>query len=156
MYRNGQVVSEVVGISSGYAEEFGDNFHEIEVYSATVQTVQIVIRFGVKVYYDTPPTGNVNVTALVPTRAAGANTNPAVTNANTQLLAANPSRSYLLIQNKDTIGNIYINFGAAATVANGVLIGAGGSYELDCNILTSAINAIGDIANNTNIVVVEG
>lgn len=91
-----------------------------------------------------------------PTQSTGSNTNATVTNASAQLVAANASRKYLLIQNKDASGNIYINFGAAATVANGLKIQAGGSFELNCNLLTAAINAIGDIASNSNIVIVTG
>jgi len=101
-------------------------------------------------------TANVSVTATIPAQAAGSNTQATVTSVSAQLLAANAAREYLLIQNKDAAGDIYINFGAAATIANGLKIPAGGSYELNCNILTGAIYAIGSIANNPNIVIVQG
>lgn len=101
-------------------------------------------------------TPTVSITSLTPTNAAGANANPTVTNVAAQLVAANAARKYCLIQNKDAAGNIYINFGGVATVANGLKISAGGSYELNCNILTAAISAIGDIASNANIVVITG
>jgi hypothetical protein len=101
-------------------------------------------------------TPTVSITSLTPTNAAGANANPAVTNVAGQLVAVNAARKYCLIQNKDAAGNIYINFGGVATVANGLKIPAGGSYELNCNVLTAAISAIGDIANNTNVVVITG
>lgn len=79
-----------------------------------------------------------------------------VTNASASLIAANAARKYLLIQNKDVSGSIYINFGAAATVANGVKIAPGGSYESDAIVSTQQIFAIGDIASNANIVTVQG
>lgn len=86
-----------------------------------------------------------------------ANTQKTVTNASTQLVAANAARQYLLVQNKDATGNIYLNFGAgAATTLNGILISAGGSYELDNIQSTQAIQAIGSLATQSNVVVVEG
>jgi hypothetical protein len=104
----------------------------------------------------TVSSGTVTANIGNPAQAVGANTLATVTNANAQLLAANSTRKYLLIQNKDATGNIFINFGAVATVANGLRIAAGGSYELNCNVLTGVINAIGDIASNANIVIVQG
>ena len=100
--------------------------------------------------------GGVTVNSQIPAQAVGSNTQKTVTNASTSLVAANAQREYLLIQNKDATGNIYIVFNAAATVAAGVKITPGGSFELNSNILTAQIFAIGDIASNANVVVVEG
>lgn len=91
------------------------------------------------------------------TSAAFANTAKTVTSASTQLIAANTARQYLMIQNRDATGNIFLNFGAAAaTQANGIKITPGGFWEWDTTIPTTAIQAIGDIASNANILVVEG
>lgn len=80
-----------------------------------------------------------------------------VTNASAQLQAANALRRYLLIQNKDAAGAIFVTLdGTAATTANGVKIPPGGSYELQAFVPVGAIMAIGDIASNANIVTVEG
>lgn len=84
------------------------------------------------------------------------NTAKTVTNASSQLLAANAGRKYLLIQNKDSAGTIYVSFGAAATVANGIKISPGGFWEWDKAIPVNAVHAIGDAANNPNVAVVEG
>jgi hypothetical protein len=101
--------------------------------------------------------GTVNVGQSVVPRVAGFdNLQKTVTNASAQLLAANPARSYLLIQNKDTSGNVYIAFGKAATVAAGVRVIPGGAFELIGVCSTQEIRAIGDIASNANIVTVEG
>lgn len=99
---------------------------------------------------------NISLNTVEPVRATGSNTQKTVTNASASLLAANATRKYLLIQNKDASGDIYINFGAAATTANGLKIAAGASYELNSTILTAGIFAIGTIASNPNIVVIEG
>lgn len=85
------------------------------------------------------------------------NSAPPVTNASTAILAANSLRKSLLIQNNHATATIYLNFSAAATAANGVKIGPGGAYE-DPSMVPhlGAVNAIGDIANNTAVIVVEG
>ena len=163
-FRNGQVVTESVDVYTGYAEQFDDDnkFDAVEVYSASAQTVQIVIRNGQVVYYDQAPTGNVTVNGNVtvdnatPVNAAGSNTQKTVTNSSSSLVAANPTRKFLAIQNKDASGKVYINFCAAATVANGILIPAGGYFEVNSNMLTAQIFAIGDLTSNANVVVVEG
>jgi hypothetical protein len=79
-----------------------------------------------------------------------------VTNVSGQLLAANSNRRVLLIQNNGT-GDIYLNLaGAAATVGNGIKLGPGQSYEASGYCPSAAIMAIGSIASNPNVVVVEG
>lgn len=102
--------------------------------------------------------GTVNVgTNAVPKSAAFSNTAKTVTNASAQLLAANAARQYLLIQNQDPSGILWIGFGAGAvTTANGVRIIPGGAYELVGVCSTQAIQAIGDIASNNKVVTVEG
>ncbi len=77
-----------------------------------------------------------------------------VTNTSAQILAADANRQYLLIQNNDPVGNIFISFGAAATLTTGVMIRPGGFYELNNVCDVQAIFAIGDIASNTNVIVV--
>lgn len=78
-----------------------------------------------------------------------------VTNASASLVAASSTRQYLLIQNKDATGNIYVSTNGTTTAANGVKIGPGESYEMPFGCAL-AITALGDIASNANIVVVEG
>jgi hypothetical protein len=135
----------------------GEKFTQLDISHTQGAEQTIILAIGEDAEIGSAKvSGAVTVTSLTPSRTTGANTNPAVTNASTQLVAVNASRNYLLIQNKDAVGNIYINFGAAATVANGIKIPPSGSFELNCNVLTAVINAIGDIANNTNIVVVTG
>lgn len=84
------------------------------------------------------------------------NTAKTVTNSSAELVASNASRQYLLIQNKSASGAIYINFGTTATLANGVRLNPGDSYEMSDVISIQAINAIGSIASNPDVVVVEG
>lgn len=80
-----------------------------------------------------------------------------VTNASTQLLAANSARRYLLIQNNDISGDIYVTLdGTVATTAKGIRIPAGASYECQGYVPTGELRAIGSIASNSNVVAVEG
>lgn len=149
-YWQGAEVAKAEGVSGGYAERFtGGKFDRLQIESAFTQTVQLVARLGNQVFYDLPPLGNVN--------GAFSQSQKTVTNASAQMLAANLYRRYLMIQNKDSTGSLYINFGGgAATLANGVRIAAGGSYELSGYVPTDAVQAIGDIASNGNVIVIEG
>ncbi len=75
----------------------------------------------------------------------------------TTIIAAKANRRYMLVQNKDPVGDIYIQLnGAAATVSTGILIKAGESFECQGFCPTSDITAIGTIAANNNLVVVQG
>lgn len=154
-YRNGAEVSRVLNVGAGYAERFDSPFDKVTISSVAGGEISYVTKMGGDVTYDTPPNGDVTVTN---TSGPVANTQKTVTNASTQLLAAKAGRRYLLIQNKDAAGIVYISFGAgAATAANGLKIGPGGSYSADANYCPdNEIRAIGDIASNANVVVIEG
>lgn len=153
-YRNGKEVAEATNIGGGYAEKFGEFFDRVVIKSASTQPISFTIRLGNEVYFDAPPTGAVNVQNV---RGPATQAAATVTTASAQLLATNAARRFLLIQNKDPAGVIWLNFaGAAATQANGVRIGPGDSLSLEAWVPTGAIFAIGDIASNANIVTVEG
>lgn len=150
-YTNEAEQVKAEGISEGYAEKFTIQFQRIKITSATTQTLQFVVRLGNTVSYDAPPTG----AAL---QGAFTQTQKTVTNASGQLLAGNTARRYLMIQNNDASGDIYVTVdGAAATTGKGIKIGAnGGAWELQGFMPVGAINAIGTVASNANIVVIEG
>lgn len=155
-YRNGALVAEAENVGAGYAERFiNDGFDRVAITSQTAQTIQIAMRLGNEVFYDTPPVGNVAITNV---RGAFTNAQATVTNSTTTIKGANPSRNYLLIQNNDATGDIYVRLDSSgATVGtHGVKIPAGGSYELTGYVPTGSITAIGSIASNPNVVVVEG
>lgn len=75
---------------------------------------------------------------------------------NTLILASNTSRSFLSLTNNNQY-DVWVNFGSAAVVGDGLLLGAyGGSITLDRNnITTKAIYGIADGGTN-NIATVEG
>ncbi len=47
-----------------------------------------------------------------------------------QIIPANPLRVYVIIQNKDSADDMFINFGNDATTYNGIIIIPRGNYEL--------------------------
>jgi len=78
-----------------------------------------------------------------------------------QVIPANPLRCYVLVQNKNALNDMFINFGADATPFNGVIIIPRGNYEFVGGSNNGAfspsdsINILGAIAG-MNGVVVEG
>lgn len=82
-------------------------------------------------------------------------TTPTVTNSSTQILAANTARNFFSVQNNSTSGTIYLGIGATATTAM-FAIAPGQTLMLSSKIPSTAINAIGSIASNANVVVIEG
>ena len=91
------------------------------------------------------------------TAGAFAHTQETVTNASGSMLAAKSNRRYLLIQNNDTLGNIFVRTdGTPATLVTGIKIGPGESLELTVYVPVGEITAIGDIASNANVLAVEG
>ena len=76
----------------------------------------------------------------------------------TAVIAANASRTALLLQNiSDT--DIYLKFGASATVGTGILLKAGQSYEMAAhygNLYRGAINAIHGGSGTKTLLVTEG
>lgn len=154
-YSQGREVSEANNVGEGFGEKFRvGSFDRIQITSATTQAIQFVIRLGADVFYDKSPTGAV---VLSGEQGAFAQAQATVTNASAQLLEANARRRYLLIQNNDPSGDIFVTLdGTAATTAKGIKIVAGGSYESAGFCPSGAIFAIGSIASNANVVTVEG
>lgn len=121
---------------------------------ATAQTI--------KYFYGTGDAGSRrfsgNVTGTV-SIANGATTQAAfnVTNASTNMLAAKDNRRYLMVQNNDATGVIFINLaGGIAAAATGIKIIGGAAIEIQGFVPNGVITAIGSIASNPNVTVVEG
>lgn len=98
----------------------------------------------------------INKSYCEPKRPTVAQTNVSVAATSTAVLAANSSRSYVLIQNiSDT--DIYFRFGDDATTSSFLLVANGGSWEspgLVCP--TAAINAIHASTGTKALAVLEG
>lgn len=78
-----------------------------------------------------------------------------VTNVSSQIDGINVNRKYYAIQNKSLTGKIWINTGgAAATQANGILLNPQEVWAPDY-VQLGVVTAIGDIASNPDILVVQ-
>lgn len=154
-YKNGAIFAEAIGMEGGFFSQPAGGFDAIELVSAGAQTIKFAISDGTGGYNRT--TGTVQVSNLETRQGAFTQGAEIVTNASAELVAANAARRLLIVQNNDAAGNIFITTdGSAATVANGIKIAPGGLILLDVYCPTGAINAIGDIAVNANVTVVEG
>ena len=154
-FRDKRRINETVhGVTTGFY--FRGEFDAFEVYSAGGDSLNMITSMGEVGYSDSVTVAGGSV-AIAPetgvTQAAAT-----VTNASAVLNAANPGRTFLAVQNKSSSGTIYINLtGGAATVANGIEIPPKGYWESPAHFCpTGNITAIGSIANNPDVVVVEG
>lgn len=161
-YKGGKLLDlgEIKGLLAGLEVSLpggggGAAFDRVQIDVQAGDTVKIGIGNG-QARYNRAQASVTVVTNTQPQSALFDNQNKTVTNASAVMLAANAARQYLLVQNKDAGGNLFLSFGKAATVANGVRVIPGGAFELIGAQCTQAIHAIGDIANNANIVTVEG
>ena len=151
-------LGQITGLLAGLEVTLGNisdtvaAFDRVEVDVTGADTVTVGIGNGQARY-------NRSQGSVAITNVSGAMTNvqATVTSASATLKAANANRRYLLIQNNDATGDIFVRLdGTAATLTTGVKSPAGGSYELQGFVPTGLITAIGSIASNANIVVVEG
>lgn len=144
---------EKATIRAGDAVLFDNPFVRVQIAHGEASDQTIKISYGHGEISAARVSGSVAIT----NGASMTNSNKTVTNASGQVLAANSARRFLMIQNKDAAGIIYVTVdGSAATTANGLKIGPDGVLILDAIVPTGQINAIGSIASNANIVVVEG
>jgi len=151
-YRQGVPVFTATDVLDGFWSKPSGGFDMVGITSATAQDVKIGITSG-DAGYDRAA-GSVDISNMT-----GAFTQEAatVTNASGQLLAARAGRRYLLIQNNDASGDVFVTLdGSAATTTNGVKIAAGGSLELAAYCPAGAVNAIGSLPSNASVIVVEG
>lgn len=100
---------------------------------------------------------NVNVTAGVApvTGATFTTTAVTVTSSSTTILAASATRKSLFIQNNHASAIVYLNFTTTATVAH-LALQPGQTLYLAGIVPVGAVQAIGSVASNTTVVVVEG
>ena len=154
-FKNGAIFAEAIGMEGGFFSQPVSGFDAIELASVGAQTIKFAIADGSGGYNRV--TGTVQVSNLETRQGAFTQSNKTVINASGELLAANAARRMLLIQNNDAAGNIYVTTdGSAATTANGIKIEPAGLIMLDVFCPSGAVNAIGDIASNANVIVVEG
>lgn len=157
LYKGGQLLDlgSINGLLAGL-EVFEVEFDRVQIDITGADVVQIGIGKG-NARYNRQNAAVAVTSSKQSISAAFANSQKTVTNASAQLIAANTARQYMLIQNNDNAGIVYIGFGATAVTAlTGVKILPGGSYEMPATQNSQALQAIGSIASNANIILVEG
>lgn len=144
-----------IGAGEGFA---GKQFEILTVTDASGAPNNGFILIADDTYINQKIQGNVTVTQNAVVQSAGYSTTnaTALSASSTTVLIPNGNRKKLIIQNRDANGNIFINFGTTATQANGLKIPPGGTFESDSVVCTGIIAIIGDIANNPNVLVLEG
>lgn len=153
--KGGAIVGQASGVDSGFYIKAGEVFDEVRIYSAVAQVVKFTLGNAEVGSADAVSvSGDVSVVLPV---VPFVQTAQAITAASAQLLAANASRKFLMIQNRDTAVNAYLNLsGDAATVAAGIKLAPGASLVLDVCCPNEAIFLIGDAAGTVDLVAVEG
>jgi hypothetical protein len=120
-----------------------------------VKTAQAGKKLRIVYGTDVDFTAGVNATITISSQAAIANSadsqNFAVTATSQQLVAANPTRKFIWLQNLSTTVNVAVRFGAsAASLTNGFQIAPQGTLILDSNVNTSAVQIIGSAPTNVH------
>lgn len=154
-YKGGQLLDlgNIQGLLAGL-EVSNINFDRVQIDVTAADTVMVGIGNG-NARYNRQNAAVAVSSNVQPKTGSFTNGAATVTNASAILVPLNLARQYLLIQNNGT-GDVYLSFGVAATVAAGIKVLPGGSYEMPTTQTTQNIHAIGSIASNANIVVVEG
>lgn len=146
----------VAVLDEGEALFFDKEFLRLGIEHDAVGALAITIRIGLDARDDSTRIGGTITVAPVRSAGAAVHAQSAVTAVDSEILAANALRSFLLIQNKDLAGTAWVNLnGVAATAANGIRIGPGESFELSGTwMTTAAIHAISDV--NLSLLIIEG
>lgn len=155
MYRNGSEISKAEGVKAGYAERNAAGFDEVHVYSASAQTIKLIIRNGGDVRYDRFE-GDVTI---IGAQAAYANSRATVTSSGVStLVAASASRRYVLIQNNDAAVYLRITMdGVNPTTAQGIRVPPGGAWESPAGCApTGAVKGIMESGAGSPVEVVAG
>lgn len=132
-------------------------FTQILVEVKTAQAGKVLrIVYGTDVDFTAGVNATIAVTDQSPIRFSGVSAQTTVLTTASTLAAANATRKFLMIQNNGAT-DIYVAFGATATIVNGFKVAAsGGSLTLDNSVATAAISVIGVTATNPSVVWMEG
>lgn len=149
-FRNNAEILHVDSVLGGFWRR--GEFDKVEVtdISGANNTVAFVIDTG-EIGYD-QSAGQVSVSSLPPVANPVTQSNT-VTGADAQILAANTSRKFLMLQNTGT-ADVFVTFDGSAATANGAKIAAGGAMLFDVFVPNGAIRAYS--ATASALVAVEG
>jgi hypothetical protein len=134
--------------------ETGENFTRIIVTNTSGYNNTVTLMIGDSNFIDNRLIGSVTV---LNTGGSYIQASAVVTSISSKIIDSNADRRYLLIQNNDANGDIYLMLnGQEASLLGGLKVAAGASFELNNFVTNQAIFAIGSIALNGNITILEG
>lgn len=149
-------LGDIKGLLSGLEVSFSneDGFDRVEIDTLGADTFTIGIGNGQARYNRSQ--GNV---AITNNNGGFTQSRVSLTNVNQQLLAANTTRRYLMIQNNDAASTMRLTLdGSTATTIIGLRIDPSTAFDLSQYNPTGAINAIMETATATanNVEIVTG
>lgn len=142
-FLNGAIVGVAKQVDSGFYLKSDAVFDKVEISSAAAQTVKFTAGSA-----EAGAASAVSISGDVSTvgkNAAFVHSGPAVIPVSSQVLAANPARRFLLIQNNDASATVFLNLsGGVASLNNGLKLSPGASAVFDVVVPTGGIVAISD------------
>jgi hypothetical protein len=128
-------------------------FTQLLIENKTAQAGKVLrIVYGTDVDFTAGVNATIAISDQPPVRFSGTSQQHIATTTSGQLVPANASRKFIMVQNKDAALDIYLGFGVTATTANGFVLKAGATMTLDAAVCTNAINTICPAGTNANIV----
>lgn len=128
-------------------------FTQLLVENKVAQAGKILrIVYGIDIDFQAGVNATIAITDQPPVRFTGTSSAHTATTTSAQIIPANASRKFVMIQNKDAAIPIYVAFGATATVATGFRLDPGATMTLDAAVATNAMSSITASGTNANIV----
>lgn len=149
LYRNGTEFLSVEKTKAGDKFRSNDGMTAAKITNPNASPVEVV-------FFMAQGDTDVQVGDANSRRGALTTTAHEVTNADAELVAADAKLKTVEIQNNHATAAIYLATGSGpVTTTNGVKVGAGDCYTYPI-APTNGVRAIGDVASNTQIIVVKG
>jgi hypothetical protein len=148
---------KMAGIGSGEGYK-GQAFNSLTIFDVSGAPNSGTVLIADDDYFNNRLTGSLTITQnKVATVANFSSVAATVTNVISNLANPNSLRQYLAVQNNDPTGIIFLRFdGGVPTSANGLRVYPGQTWETGVIVPLNYCTALGSIASNPNVVVLEG
>jgi len=147
---NLQAASAPIFVGAGFIANVP--FTQILIENKIAQPAKILrIVYGVDVDFTAGVNATIAVTDQAPVRFSGTSQQHTVTATAANIVPANASRKFAMIQNNGTI-DIYVAIGVTATTTNGFKLAPNATMTFDAAVATNAFSAITASGTNSNIV----
>lgn len=156
-FRNRQRLNETVqGITTGFSFEVDPGFDEFEVYSASAQTVTMLVSEGRVGFADAVTVVGGEILAK-PKAGIPSMASITVTPSIAYVGVEDANRKFFFLQNKSTVGKVWFSLWWGSPVTDWVLLNPGESIEWSGSFVPSGqLQIIGDIASNPDVFCLRG